>query len=107
MDGIKTTLRRLRADYRLVTGPLRGLPSALIIDAPRSGSTALLNYVTEHPDVLPPFGKEVHYFDFHYAKGVKWYRGRFPYTHQLEGMAVPLRKHRQRAARGGPAPAGR
>lgn len=82
-DRMKEPLRRLRAGYRFSTGPLRGLPSALIIGAQRAGTTSLFNYLTQHPDVLPPLGKEVHFFDFHYASGVKWYRGRFPYRHRL------------------------
>jgi hypothetical protein len=34
--------------------------------------------------------KEVHYFDFHYSKGVRWYRGRFPYRRRLRGGALTL-----------------
>lgn len=90
LETIKRPLRRIRADYRLVTGPLRGLPSALIIGAQRCGSTALFSYLAGHPDVLRPFGKEIHYFDFHYAKGIRWYRGRFPYSRQLRRGALTL-----------------
>jgi hypothetical protein len=28
-------------------------------------------------------GKEIHYFDLHYGRGVEWYRGRFPYLRHL------------------------
>ncbi|HVD33452.1 MAG TPA: hypothetical protein VNC19_07735, partial [Gemmatimonadales bacterium] len=74
-NRLKTPLRRLRATYRLMTGPLRGLPSALIIGAQRSGTTSLFNYLVQHPDVLPPLGKEIHYFDFLYDRGLRYYRG--------------------------------
>ncbi|HEY3011453.1 MAG TPA: sulfotransferase [Gemmatimonadales bacterium] len=87
---MKQPLRRLRADYRSLTAPLRGLPSALIIGAQRSGTTSLFNYLVQHPDVLPPFGKEIHYFDHHYARGVNWYRGRFPYTRQLRRGSMTI-----------------
>jgi hypothetical protein len=76
-------LRRLRAGYREVTGPFRGLPSLLIIGAQRSGTTSLFNYLVRHPRILPPFGKEIHYFDHNYDRGVRWYRGRFPYSDRL------------------------
>jgi LPS sulfotransferase NodH len=87
---VKRPLRRLRADYRELTGPLRGLPSLLILGAQRSGSTSLFNYLVQHPDVLPPLGKEIHYFDLHYERGLNWYRGRFPYAHRLRGGTLTL-----------------
>ena len=87
---VKRPLRRLRADYRELTGPLRGLPSLLILGAQRSGSTSLFNYLVQHPDVLPPLGKEIHYFDLHYQRGLNWYRGRFPYAHRLSGGTLTL-----------------
>jgi Sulfotransferase domain len=90
LEAVKEPLRRLRADYRELTGPLRGLPSVLIIGAQKGGTTSLFNYLVQHPDVLPPFGKEIHYFDLHYARGVRWYRGRFPYNHRLRGGALTL-----------------
>jgi LPS sulfotransferase NodH len=87
---VKRPLRRLRADYRELTGPLRGLPSLLILGAQRSGSTSLFNYLVQHPDMLPPLGKEIHYFDLHYQRGLNWYRGRFPYAHRLGGGTLTL-----------------
>jgi hypothetical protein len=89
-ESIKKPLRRLRGEYRLLTAPLRGFPSVLIIGTQRGGSTSLFNYLVQHPDVFPPLGKEVHYFDFHYASGVKWYRGRFPYARRLRGGGLTL-----------------
>jgi hypothetical protein len=90
VDVAKRPLRRLRADFRLLTSGLRGLPSALIIGAQRSGTTSLFNYLVQHPDVLPPLGKELHYFDFYYARGVEYYRGRFPFSHRLRGGVLTL-----------------
>jgi hypothetical protein len=90
LETMKAPLRRLRSDYRTLTAPLRGLPSALIIGAQRSGTTSLFNYLVRHPDVRPPFGKEIHYFDLHYARGFRWYRGRFPYGYRLRGGALTL-----------------
>jgi hypothetical protein len=89
-DLVKAPLRRLRADYRVLTAPLRGMPSVLIIGAQRSGTTSLFNYLAQHPDVRVPLGKEIHYFDLHYARGLAWYRGRFPYARRLRGGALTL-----------------
>ena len=90
IESVKSPLRRLRSDYRQLTAPLRGLPSALVIGAQRSGTTSIFNYLVQHPDVLPPLGKEIHYFDFHYSRGVRYYRGRFPYNHRLRQGTMTL-----------------
>ena len=90
LEIVKRPLRRLRSAYGRVTGPLRGLPSVLIIGTQKGGTTSLFNYLAEHPDVLPPIGKEVHYFDLHYAAGENWYRGRFPYSYRLRRGALTL-----------------
>jgi hypothetical protein len=90
LAALKAPVRHLRAGYRTLTGPLRGLPSALIIGAQRSGTTSLFNYLAQHPDVLPPLGKEIHYFDLHYARGLRWYRGRFPFSHRLRAPAMTV-----------------
>jgi hypothetical protein len=83
-------LRRLRTGYRTITGPWRALPSVLIIGAQKAGTTSLFNYLTSHPDVYPSLGKEIHYFDLHYARGLRWYRGRFPYRRRLGGQGVTI-----------------
>jgi hypothetical protein len=90
VEALKSPVRRLRAGYRELTGPLRGLPATLIIGAQKAGTTSLFNYLVQHPAVLPPFGKEIHYFDLHYARGVRWYRGRFPYAYRLGPAALTL-----------------
>lgn len=90
LGNVKRPLRRLWAEYHQLTGPLRGLPSVLIIGAQKSGTTSLFNYLAQHPDVLPSLRKEIHYFDFHYDRGVTWYRAHFPYTHQLRNGSLTL-----------------
>jgi hypothetical protein len=87
---VKAPFRRLRSDYRTLTARLRGLPSVLLIGAQRSGTTSLFNYLVRHPAVLPPLGKEIHYFDLHYALGVRWYRGRFPFTWRLRAGGITI-----------------
>lgn len=90
LEQAKEPLRRLRAGYRSWTAPLRGLPSVLILGAQRSGTTSLFNYLVQHPDVLAPLGKESHYFDLRYARGIRWYRGRFPYARRMRSGALTL-----------------
>jgi hypothetical protein len=69
--GIERTVRRLTAN-------LRQLPDFIIIGTQRGGTTSLFNYLIEHPNIMPPFIKETHFFDYHYQKGVNWYRAFFP-----------------------------
>jgi hypothetical protein len=88
--AIKRPLRRVRDAYRELTGPLRGLPSILIIGAQKGGTTSLFQYLVQHPDVRSPVTKEIDFFDLHHARGTRWYRGRFPYEHRLPYHAVTL-----------------
>ena len=87
---LSTPLRQLRGGYRELTGQWRGFPSALIIGAQKGGTTSLFNYLVQHPAVLAPFAKEVHFFDHNYHRGLRWYRGRFPYQHRLRGSGLTL-----------------
>ncbi len=89
-EGVKRPLRRLRAGYHQLTSPLRGFPSVLIIGAQKAGTTSLFNYLVQHPDVLPPIAKEVHYFDLRYDRGARWYQGCFPYRRRLRRGAITL-----------------
>ena len=78
--------------YRLATSRFRSLPDFIIIGAQRSGTTSLYYYLFQHPEILPCFRKEVHYFDGgldpdvdNYAKGEEWYRAHFPLKRSLRG----------------------
>lgn len=57
---------------------MRIAPSFLVLGAQRSGTTALYRYLTSHPRILPALRKEVHYFDFQYDKGRRWYLAHYP-----------------------------
>ncbi len=54
------------------------LPDFLIIGAQKAGTTSLANYLAQHPSVVAPKWKEVHFFDLNYEKGPAWYRSNFP-----------------------------
>ncbi|XP_030382074.1 heparan sulfate glucosamine 3-O-sulfotransferase 6 [Scaptodrosophila lebanonensis] len=63
--------------------PSRHLPDTLIIGVKKSGTRALLEFIRLHPDVRSA-GSEVHFFDRHYQRGLRWYRHHMPYT--IEGQ---------------------
>ncbi|BCS33190.1 deacetylase sulfotransferase [Luteitalea sp. TBR-22] len=54
------------------------LPDFVIIGTQKGGTSSLYQYLAMHPDVLPAFKKEVHYFGWEYARGPRWYRAHFP-----------------------------
>jgi hypothetical protein len=66
-----------RAEVRLRMQQARALPDAVILGAQKSGTSSLHNYLTQHPCVIAPVKKEVHYFDDNYFRGECWYRAHF------------------------------
>jgi hypothetical protein len=77
-DTSHKSLNQPMTRFRVVTGPLRMLPDYLIIGAQKCGTSSLYRYLNEHPSVAAAAGKEVHYFDWHYRRGPRWYRAHFP-----------------------------
>jgi hypothetical protein len=77
---------------RKYTWRLRPLPSFIIIGAQKAGTTSLHAYLSQHPELMAPKKKEIHYFDGiskqstktvlpvsdNYQKGESWYRSMFP-----------------------------
>jgi len=59
-------------------------PDFLIIGAQKCGTTALYDYLSQHPQVLPAKHKEIHYFDYGTGRGELWYRRRFPTQRQMQ-----------------------
>lgn len=78
-----------------LTSPLRKQPDFLLVGVMKGGTTSLFRYLSQHPDVLPPFRKEIKYFDCNYFKGNAWYRAHFPLRtkfrdgSKLTGEATP------------------
>jgi hypothetical protein len=71
--------------YRLATWQSRTLPDFIIIGAQKAGTSSLFYYLSQHPQILPSYKKEVHFFDGgtkpesnNYAEGIKWYQAHFP-----------------------------
>lgn len=73
-----SAVERAKWLVRRGSAPLRPLPDFLVIGAQKSGTSALFDYICQHPGVRRPRRKELHYFDFHAADGPAWYRAQFP-----------------------------
>ena len=53
------------------------MPKFLVAGAPRTATTWLHACMMEHPQIFVPATKEVHFFSFHYDRGLDWYRAQF------------------------------
>jgi len=84
-------LRNVVWTYGHATSSARPLPAFLILGAQKAGTTALYAYLRWHPRITGPAWKEVSYFDRHYRRGTRWYRGHFPLraADRLVGEASP------------------
>ena len=71
VDGL---LHRVSWKFRALTSQWRGLPHFIIIGGMKCGTTALYNYLGQHPQVSTAFRKEIHFFDNQYTRGIEWYR---------------------------------
>jgi hypothetical protein len=54
------------------------LPEALIIGAPKSGTTSLAAWLSGHNQIYVHPRKELHFFDARWDRGLDWYRCQFP-----------------------------
>ncbi|WP_347375013.1 sulfotransferase [Aequorivita sp. Q41] len=82
---LKKIIKKIISEYRSLTWKRRSLPDFLIVGAQKAGTTSLFYYLSQHPQIVSPYKKEVHYFDGGlnpkvdtYKKGEKWYRSNFP-----------------------------
>jgi hypothetical protein len=81
-----------RRAVRRATARQRALPNGFIIGSQKAGTTSLQALLGRHPDIYWPERPEVHYFDWSYGQGVKWYRAWFP-------RKATLRRHEQETGR--------
>jgi hypothetical protein len=73
----------LRWLYQRVTARRRSLPNFIIVGTAKGGTTSLFEYICKHPDMLPPFRKQIKFFFYNYELGLSWYRAHFPLRRQL------------------------
>lgn len=72
-------LRSTARKFGALTARWRMTPSFIIVGAQRAGTTTLYRVLSEHPSVVrPTVSKGIGYFDLHYDRGPRWYRGHFP-----------------------------
>lgn len=69
---------QVRDAYRWQTRRWRVLPDFIIIGAHKGGTTSLYDYLSGHPQMVPAFEKEVHYFDRRYDGDPLSYQVSFP-----------------------------
>jgi hypothetical protein len=75
---VQTVPSHLRAYIAARSICRRGsLPSALIIGAQKAGTSSLFSWLSRHPHVANPLVKEVHYFDYQFARSTRWYAANF------------------------------
>jgi len=53
------------------------LPNFLIVGAQKAATTALYEYLLQHPSIAGGVTKEVHFFDHRFLSGVPWYKSNF------------------------------
>jgi hypothetical protein len=87
-EPVRAVVRNAVWSYGAATHRTRPLPDFLILGAQKAGTTALYAYLRWHPRITGPSWKEVSYFDRHYARGPRWYRGQFPNRLRARGALV-------------------
>lgn len=61
----------------------------VIIGVEKGGTSTVSRNLRKHPDI-ETFDGEVHFFDYHWDKGVEWYRSQFKYDKKFVGEKTPL-----------------
>jgi hypothetical protein len=59
------------------------------IGAQKGGTTWVAENLAKHPSVAFPAGKEIHFWDWHYANGVEWYQNLFQNDELINGDITP------------------
>jgi sulfotransferase family protein len=77
-EPLRAVLRNVVWAWGTATAGSRPLPDFLVLGAQKAGTTALYDYLYRHPAISGPRWKEVSFFDRHWGRGERWYRGNFP-----------------------------
>src|SRR5690348_13614582 len=75
---LKNAYRFMVVLFRYPLARFRALPNFIIIGVQKGGTSTLFELLKEHPHIQTSVFKEVHYYDFQYQRGKKWYRSFFP-----------------------------
>jgi len=88
--AFRNQLINVAASFNSITASHRLDPRYVIIGAQKAGTSSLLQYLLHHPQVSAPLTKETHFFDLHYRRGLRWYKGHFPLRCAREGQPQEL-----------------
>ena len=77
LRGLRKLAGRSTGDPVVPAVPGSRGPGFIGIGGQKSGTTWLFSHLERHPGVSFPGGKEIHYWDWHYGRGVEWYRSLF------------------------------
>ncbi len=91
-DNLYKLAVSIHRSYCFLTGFMHILPDFYIIGVQKSGTSALYDYLIEHPSIYPSRTKEVRYFDKYYKNGINWYKVNFPLTIQKTSVKKILGK---------------
>ena len=53
-------------------------PNFIIIGPWKCATSSLYRYIAQHPDVVPAYVKEIHFFNQNFDYGIDWYLAHFP-----------------------------
>ena len=73
-------LIKLDRTYSNITGFLHVLPDFYLIGAQKCGTSALYDYLVQHPCIHPCSTKEPRFFDKYFNRGINWYKTCYSYT---------------------------
>ncbi|WP_019505369.1 sulfotransferase domain-containing protein [Pleurocapsa sp. PCC 7319] len=60
-------------------------PDFMVIGAMKAATSAIYSYLVKHPQVIQRAPKEIHYFSYHYDKGLEWYLSHFTRKKEVSG----------------------
>ncbi len=75
-------IRSLDRAFSNLKGPAHVLPDFYLIGAQKCGTSALYDYLVQHPSIHPCTTKEPRFFDKYFKRGINWYKTCFPLTFQ-------------------------
>lgn len=69
---------------------LKRSPDFMVLGAAKSGTTSLYKYLKQHPQIVLPRLKQIHFFnnDRRYEHGLSWYKSFFPFKWKAKGKVV-------------------
>ncbi|MGB0652813.1 MAG: hypothetical protein ACPGQL_06395, partial [Thermoplasmatota archaeon] len=77
--------RLIRNGWRSFTGRWHASPDFLIVGAQKAATTSLFYNLVQHPLVVGPWVKELHWLDRNPGRSLLWYQSFFPTKRALAG----------------------